>query len=88
MNLFTRYKWTHTQGTNVLLPKEKGGEGGINQEFGIGRHTPIYKINNKDLQYSTGNYTQQIIINYNGKKGYITCVSESLCCTSETDTTL
>ena len=30
-------------------------------------HTTIYKINNKDLLYSTGNYTQYLTIDYNGR---------------------
>ena len=30
-------------------------------------HTTIYKINNKDLLYSTGNYTQYFVIIYMGK---------------------
>ena len=28
----------------------------------------MYKINNKDLLYSTGNYTQYLEITYNGKE--------------------
>ena len=28
----------------------------------------IYKINNKVLLYSTGNYTQYFVITYNGKE--------------------
>ena len=31
-------------------------------------HTTIYKINNKDLLYSTGNYIQYLVINYNEKE--------------------
>ena len=31
-------------------------------------HTTIYKINNKDLLCSTGNYIQYLIITYNGKE--------------------
>ena len=30
------------------------------------KHTTIYKVVNKDLLYSTGNYTQYLIITYNG----------------------
>ena len=41
----------------------KGG-GGINQEFGINRYTGSY--DNKELLYSTKNYIQYLIINYNG----------------------
>ena len=48
-----------------------------------------------DLLYSTGNYTQYLVIIYNGKKSekiiyiyiyiYI-CITESFCCTLETNT--
>ena len=31
-------------------------------------HTTIYKITNKDLLYSTGNYTQYIVITCKGKE--------------------
>ena len=49
----------------------------------------MYKIDNKVLLYSTGNYyIQYPVINSNGKdyeKEYVyTCITESLCCTPET----
>ena len=31
-------------------------------------HTTIYKVNNKDLLYSTGNYILYLVITYNGKE--------------------
>jgi len=50
------------------------------------------RINSKVLLYSKGNYTQHPVINHNGKeneKEYInTCVTESLCCIEEINTTL
>ena len=53
-------------------------------------------MTNKDLLYSTGNYTQYYVIIYKGKeseKEYIythiyICITESLCCTPETYTIL
>ena len=45
-------------------------------------HTAIYNINNKDLQYSTGNYIQYLIKTYHGKKSE----KESLDYTPETNT--
>ena len=47
-----------TQETNLWLPKGKE-EGGINQEFGINIYTLLHvkQVTNKDLLYSTGNYT-------------------------------
>ena len=48
-------------------------------------------INNKVLLYSTGNYIQYPVINHNGKnmnKNAYICVTESLCCRAEINTTL
>ena len=61
---------SQTQKTNLRLPKGKGGEGGINQEFGISRYKLLYikQIKNKVLLYSTGNYIQYPVINHNGKE--------------------
>ena len=44
--------------------------GGLNQEFGINGYILLYikYTNNKDLQYSPGNYMQYLIINYNEKE--------------------
>ena len=51
-----------------------------------------YKINNKVLLYSTGNYIQYLVINHNGKeylkKNVYIAITESLCCTAEISTTL
>ena len=47
------------------------GERGGRDKLGIWdyqMHTTINKINNKDLLYSTGNYIQYLVINYNGKE--------------------
>ena len=56
-------------------------------------HTLLYvrQIKNKDLLYSTGNSTQYSVITYmrkESKKRMNICVTESLCCTPETNTTL
>ena len=65
-------------------------------EFGISRCKLLYRewISNKVLLYSTGNYIQYPVINHNGKEFgkeciyiYI-CITESLCCTVEINTTL
>ena len=56
-----------TQKTNTQLPKGMV-VGGIDQEFGININTLVFiQWVNKDLQYSTGNYTQYFVITYNGK---------------------
>ena len=45
------------------------GEGEINLEIEIDRHTLLYikQITNKDLLYSTGNSTPDFIMTYMGK---------------------
>ena len=57
---------SQTQKTTLWLRKGKGGEGGINQEFGNNRYTLLYikQIINKDLLYSAENYTQYSVITY------------------------
>ena len=71
-----------------MVAKEEGGGGGMDWEFGISRSKRLYIgwINNKALLYSTGNYIQYPVINHNEKE-YI-CITESLCCTAEINTTL
>ena len=72
----------------------KGGRGGMDWEFGVSRCKLLHTewINNTVLLCSTGNYIQYPGINHNGKeykKQYIyMCISESLCCTAEINTTL
>ena len=60
--------------------------GGTYKEYGIKRHKLLYikQINNKDLQYSIRNYTQYLVITYNG----IQPQEYSLCCTPEINTTM
>ena len=62
-------------------------------EFGINRCKLVYTewINTKVLLYGTGNYTQYPVINHDGKeyeKHAYVCITESLCCTAEINTTL
>ena len=94
------YKWTHRQNINrltgvrnkfiVTRGENKGGEG-INWEFGINRYNLLYIkwTHSKVLLYNTGNYIQYLVINHNGKefkKEHL--ITESLCCTPETNTIL
>ena len=55
---------------NRLVAKGEGVGGGMDWEFGISRCKLLYIewINNKVLLYSTGNYIQYLVINYNGKE--------------------
>ena len=75
----------------------KEGRGiGMEWEFWISRCKLVYRgwMNNKVLlysTYSTGSYIQHPVINHNGKeyeKNVYIRVTESLCCTPETNTTL
>ena len=88
-----KQKYRHRKQTS--LPKEKGEEGWFSS-LGL-KYTQYYiekQIPNKDLLYSTWNYTKYRIIIPNGrecKKEYIflhVCVTESLCCTPKTNITL
>ena len=52
-------------------------------------HTTVYKIDN---QQSTRNSTQDFVINYKGKESeknvcMCVCITESLCCIPEANTT-
>ena len=53
-----------------MVAKEEGGRGGMDRELGISRCKLLHIewINNKVLLYSTGNYIQYPMINYNGKE--------------------
>ena len=63
-------------------------------EVGVSRCKLLYVgwTNNKVLLYSTGNYIQYPMINHNGKENFkknvYICITESLCCTAEINTTL
>ena len=58
--------------THFWLSKGKGREG---NKLGDGDlHTIDYKINNRDLLYSTANDTQYPVINHNGKEHEKECI--------------
>ena len=87
MKLFTKQKQTHRLRKQTYGYQRGKGVGG--DKLGVRDqqiYTTIYKINNKDLLYSTGNYIQHLIKTYNGKESekvlYI-YKTESLCCTPE-----
>ena len=69
-----------------------GGWGREGPEFGVSRCKLVYIgwINNKVLLCGTGNYIQYPVINQNGKnmkKNAYICITESLGCTAEINTT-
>ena len=68
--------------------------GGINWETGIDMYTLLYikQMTNKDLP-STGNSTQYSVMTHMGKESkkrvdICICITDSLCCTPATNTTL
>ena len=69
MNLFTIQ--IHRHKNKFMVTKgERLGEG-INWEFRINIYTLLYikkKNDNKDLLYSTGNYTQYFVVTNKGKE--------------------
>ena len=65
----------------------------MEEEVGVSRCKLLYIewINNKVLLYSTGNYIQYPMINHSQKeyeKNVYICITESLCCIAEMNTTL
>ena len=74
----------------MWLPRGRGGGGGTEWEFGISRCKLLYTewIDKKVLLYSTGNYIQYPVINHNAKEYICIGITELLCCTPETNTTL
>ena len=60
----------------LVVAKGEGGGGGTEWEFGVSRFTLLYIewINNKVLLYSTENYIQSPMINYNGKEYKKVCI--------------
>ena len=77
-----------------MVAKGEGAGRGMEWEVVVSRCRLLYTewINNKVLLYSTGNYIQYPVINHNGKeyekKNVYVCITESLCCTAEINTTL
>ena len=55
---------------NLRLPKGEGGKGGISMEFRSNIYELLYikYIKSKGLLYSTGNYTQYLVITYTGNE--------------------
>ena len=66
MNLFTKQKRTHRHRKKLTV--HQGKKQG--REFGINGYTLLClkQINNRDLPYSIGNYTQYLVITCNGKE--------------------
>ena len=52
-----------------MVTRGEGAGGGVEWEVGVSRCMILYMewVNNKDLLYRTGNYTQYLQITYNAK---------------------
>ena len=79
---------SQTQKTDSSLPRQRRtGEGWIGS---LGLADANYYIQNgwTTESYRTGNYIQCPVINHNGKEYIFTCITELLCCSPESITTL
>ena len=90
--LCTKHKQTHRLNE---LTVAGGRVGGIVREFGMDRYTLLYLkcISNKDLLYGTESSCSMLWGNLDGRGVWgrmdtRVCMAESLCCPSETITTL
>ena len=93
MNLSMKQKQTQNREQTCGCQGEAGwGRDGLGVWISRCKLLYIVWINNKVLLYSTGNYIQYPAINHNGKEYekecIYTCITESLCCTSEINTIL
>ena len=70
MNLYTKQTYRYGKQTGYQRGKFVGTHGEINEESGMNRYKLLYikQVNNKGLLYSTGNYIQYLVTNYNGKE--------------------
>ena len=89
INLFP-YEQKQTHKENKLTATREKGRGGINQEFGISRYKLLHikQIDTTVLPCNIGNYSQYLVINHHGKEYVYKCITEPLCSTPETNTTL
>ena len=69
INITTRWQWMHRHKDQICSCQGGGVWERKDWEFGISRDKLLCTewINNKVLLYSTGNYIQYHVINYNGK---------------------
>ena len=97
----TWHKWTYLQNRNrireienwLVVAKGEGVWGEMGWKVGVKSFELLCtEWINKFLLYSTENYSQYPMVNQNGKeyilKHVYVCVTESLCCVAEINTTL
>ena len=71
MNLHTnRNRLTDIENRLIMVAKGEGGGSGMDREFGIGRWKLLYLewISNEILLYSTGDYIQSLVVEYDRRK--------------------
>ena len=75
-NLSTKQKQTLRHREQTCGCQGRGGEGGMDWEFGISRCKLLCTewINSKVLLCSTGNYIQYPVINHDGKEHEKECI--------------
>ena len=75
----------------LVVAKEEEVGGRVDWEVGFSRCKQLYiRWINKILLYSTGKYIQYLVINHNRKeyeKEHNICITESLFCTADINTT-
>ena len=92
-NLSTKQKQTYGHREQTCGCQGEGVGAGMEWEVGVSRCKLLFIewINKNVLLYSTENYIQYPMINHNGKEyknRMYTCITESLCCTADINTTL
>ena len=68
MNAYAKQKQTHKYRKQTSgYQMEEGSRGGTNQGYGINRHKLlcVKQISNKDLWYTTGNYSHYPVTAFN-----------------------
>ena len=88
MNLYEKKKQTDIENRAVVAKGERGwGRAGLGFEVSRCKLFCREWINHKVLLYSTGDI-QFPVINHNGKEYIYVCITESLHCTAEINTTI
>ena len=94
MNLSTKQRQTYRHGEQTCGCQGGGGGSRMDWEFRVGRCKLLYLqwMDNEVLLYSTGNNTQFLGIEHDGKEykkeNVYICMTGPLCCTEKNGTTL
>ena len=72
--IYRRETDSQTERTDLDLPRWGKRKGWGETDWDSQIQTIIYRINNRVLLYSTGNYTQDLVTNHTGKEHICACV--------------